>query len=309
MLHEADIIIADLTEMNPNVFYELGLRQATKGKCINIVCTDEKRELPFDIHQYRAHSYKTDTFSEMRKFEKFIESRIRTLEKSDSDPVMQLSTEELIKNQGITVVSEFLKGAKDHYGLAKNLFNEPCKSIFLMQRSSSLVLNAEQGWGEEADFIDKIKGAINKCGYFYHIISLEGISAHFHRKNSIFPNFKLFSKNLQNINGNVAIKKDNATNKHVFYLRKLPIDTKDSLFKLDRQSRVLITEDYDDIVRAVIVQNLGDNQTCFLIEGNKAKDYLNACIEFYNSCEYVEWKELKELYEEYKKIEELREGI
>jgi len=30
MLHKADVVIADLTDMNPNVFYELGLRQATK---------------------------------------------------------------------------------------------------------------------------------------------------------------------------------------------------------------------------------------------------------------------------------------
>ena len=308
MLHDADIIIADLTEMNPNVFYELGLRQATKGKCINIICKDENEKIPFDISHYRAHAYKRrGDYSEKRTFERFIKNRIRALESSKCDPVMRLSTDEIVKDYGITVVSEFFKGAKNHYSLAKNLFREPCKNIFLMQRSSSLVLNAEQGWGEEAEFIEKVKGAINKCGYFYHIISLEGIRAHFKRKNSVFPNFENFTENLESINGNAALKKDVSLNKNVFFLKKLPVDNQDTLFKLDRQSRVLITESYDGIVKAVIVQNLGDNQTCFLIEGNKARDYLDACIEFYNSCEYVEWRELIGLYEEYKVIEQSRE--
>lgn len=36
MVKDSDILIADLTDYNPNVFYELGLRQAIKVKCINI---------------------------------------------------------------------------------------------------------------------------------------------------------------------------------------------------------------------------------------------------------------------------------
>lgn len=312
MIRSADIIIADLTEMNPNVFYELGLRQATKGKCINIICEEEKREIPFDIEHYRAYKYKRagGDYNDIRKFESFIRESIRSLESSPFQSVMPMSTEELVDIYGVTIVSEFLKGAKNHYALSSNnLINGPCKKIFLMQRSSSLVLNAEQGWGEEAEFIKNIKTAINECGYFYHIISLDGIRAHFHRKNSVFPNFEHFSENLRNVNGNAAFKNDNQNDKNIFYLRKLPVDNQDTLFKLDRQARVLITERQDGMVKAVIVQNLGDNQTCFLIEGEKAKDYLDSCIEFYNSCEYVEWRELKKLYEEYKEVEKSREQV
>lgn len=308
MLQTADIIIADLTDMNPNVLYELGLRQATRGKCINIYCKDENSELPFDISHYRVHAYKRNaTYKEIHNFEEFIESRIKDLESARWDPLIKLSTEDLIDIYNVTVVSHFFKGAKNHYSLAKDLFKAPCKRIFLMQRSSSLVLNAEQGWGEEAEFIRNIKPAIDVCGFFYHIISLDGIRAHFLRKNSVFPDFKKFSRNLQNKGGNVAVRKNSSSNDKVFYLKKLPKDTQDSFFKLDRQSRVLITESMNGVVRAVIVQNLGPDQTCFLIEGNKAKEYLEVCIEFYNTCELVEWKELKALYEEYKKIEKQKE--
>lgn len=51
----ADIIIADLTGSNPNVFYELGLAHALNKK--TIIITQDISELPFDIKSYRAYEY------------------------------------------------------------------------------------------------------------------------------------------------------------------------------------------------------------------------------------------------------------
>lgn len=51
----ADIVIADLTGLNPNVFYELGLAHAMNKKVI--IITQELSELPFDIKSYRANEY------------------------------------------------------------------------------------------------------------------------------------------------------------------------------------------------------------------------------------------------------------
>lgn len=52
---ESDIIIADLTTRNPNVFYELGIAHATGNKTI---MTCQKNEiLPFDISTYRVIFY------------------------------------------------------------------------------------------------------------------------------------------------------------------------------------------------------------------------------------------------------------
>ena len=162
--------------------------------------------------------------------------------------------------------------------------------------SSSLILNAEQGWGEEAEFIEQIKRGIEECGFFYHIITLEGIEAHLRRKNSVFPFFKDFSRNLVKVGRNVAMRVNNPNNASKFYIKKLPQDYEDSLFKLDRQARVLITEDYNGITKAIIVQNLGTDQTCFLIQGPKAKDYLETCIDYYNTCALLKWVELENLY-------------
>lgn len=64
-----------------------------------------------------------------------------------------------------------------------------------------------------------------------------------------------------------------------------------------------MVEYFDGKTSAVIVQNVGDNQTCFLLEGSKAKEYFDVCVEYYEECELVEWSEITNLYDEYKKIE------
>ena len=311
MIRRADILVADLTENNPNVFYELGIRQAIKGKCINIVSDDwlseseNNKNLPFDINHFRAHKYK-NTIEGAHAFASFIKHRIKKLEQEEFRPISKLNHEEIMKYYGMTVVTDYRKGEKNQYELAKTLFAEPCKTIFLMQRSSSLVLNAEQDWETESVFVTYLKQAMKKCNYFYHIISLDGIKAHFNRKNSVFPGFKNFTDNLDNEGGSVVLKVSDRPDAK-FYLRKLPKDDQNSLFKLDRQARVLITETFSGQVNAVIVQNLGDNQTSFQITGSKAKEYLLTCREFYRKCELVYWKEIKDLYREYQEIEKLRE--
>ena len=54
-IYQAEVIIADLTGLNPNVFYELGLAHAMDKKVI--IITQDIGELPFDIKSYRANAY------------------------------------------------------------------------------------------------------------------------------------------------------------------------------------------------------------------------------------------------------------
>ena len=56
-IYEADIIIADLSGLNPNVFYELGVAHTLNKKVI--IITDNISSLPFDLKSYRANEYST----------------------------------------------------------------------------------------------------------------------------------------------------------------------------------------------------------------------------------------------------------
>ena len=57
-IYQSDIIIADLTGLNPNVMYELGIAHTFNKKTI-IITKDDLAQLPFDLKQYRAKDYST----------------------------------------------------------------------------------------------------------------------------------------------------------------------------------------------------------------------------------------------------------
>ena len=57
-IYNADIVLADLTGLNPNVMYELGIAHSFNKKTI-MITRDKLSSLPFDLKQYRAKDYST----------------------------------------------------------------------------------------------------------------------------------------------------------------------------------------------------------------------------------------------------------
>lgn len=57
-IYEADIILADLTGLNSNVLYELGLAHTMNRKTI-IITQDDLDTLPFDLKQWCKKLYYT----------------------------------------------------------------------------------------------------------------------------------------------------------------------------------------------------------------------------------------------------------
>ncbi len=55
MILDCDMAICDLSSRNPNVFYELGIRQAFDKKCVLII--DTKTDRPFDTSMLRTTTY------------------------------------------------------------------------------------------------------------------------------------------------------------------------------------------------------------------------------------------------------------
>ncbi|MBI1923455.1 hypothetical protein HYR99_04305 [Candidatus Poribacteria bacterium] len=68
---ESEVVIAEITPPNPNVFYELGYAHAKEKT--TILLAERGRELPFDIHGYRCIFYdntirgKNEVESELKK--------------------------------------------------------------------------------------------------------------------------------------------------------------------------------------------------------------------------------------------------
>jgi hypothetical protein len=98
LLYESDLVVADLSGKNANVFYELGVRHSLfKAGTVPIIQKGEK--LPFDISNYRALIYNSE-LDGPEKFKKELKKRIQAFEnanrnKSDN-PVHEILGEKLV---------------------------------------------------------------------------------------------------------------------------------------------------------------------------------------------------------------------
>lgn len=77
-LETADLVIADMSDHNPNAFYEFGYRQALKLPLIPIIQKDF--DIPFDVTTLRTIHYVTD---DLDKVEEIKEKLVQTIKSFD----------------------------------------------------------------------------------------------------------------------------------------------------------------------------------------------------------------------------------
>lgn len=82
-IKSADILVADVSEKNPNVFYELGLAQAWNKQVI-IICSkkslndDYSKKLPFDIST-RMILFYGSTYDDIKEISQKVTDKIKIL--------------------------------------------------------------------------------------------------------------------------------------------------------------------------------------------------------------------------------------
>jgi len=69
----ADLVVADLTGLNPNVFYELGVRHTLRGQGTIMIVDTDRTAVPFDLSPYRVIEFTSD----LRGIEKLREMLIK----------------------------------------------------------------------------------------------------------------------------------------------------------------------------------------------------------------------------------------
>jgi hypothetical protein len=80
-LNDAYVVLADLTDRNANVFYELGVRHALTNR--TIIVAQHRDDIPFDLGNYASHVY--DWRSEKGK-EELKQTLHKILNEIDSNP-------------------------------------------------------------------------------------------------------------------------------------------------------------------------------------------------------------------------------
>lgn len=77
-IYNSDLIVAELTGLNPNVFYELGLAHALRKN--TVLLTQDIEELPFDLRPYRVIPYSTH-FSKINELEEALKKILHEYKK------------------------------------------------------------------------------------------------------------------------------------------------------------------------------------------------------------------------------------
>jgi nucleoside 2-deoxyribosyltransferase len=89
-IYKADAVIADLTDLNPNVFYELGVRHSLRNGTILVAL--EGTKIPFDVHDLNVVFYKDRVGGETKAIPR-IQELLQALfesERVEDSPVFQV---------------------------------------------------------------------------------------------------------------------------------------------------------------------------------------------------------------------------
>lgn len=286
-IFDDDLVIADLSDCNPNVFYELGKRHAWGGRCVHL--TNDISKLPFDVRHHRVINYDLNDPEALDQVRKELRIAVQSLEQIPVQCPFPLTPEKIIELSGATVLIERVDGRRDHYYLAEKIAKRKCTTLFLMQRSSSFILGPEQGWGAESNFYNAALQKIADGAQFYHIVSLEGLSRHLSRPQSIFPDMQSALDRLSHDDKAVGIRGlDNMS-----YFKRLPDEEDEKDLKPDRQARTFLVEFPDGEAEGVIIVDLGGKQSCFHFRGPQVKEFLHTCIDFYHHCPLLTWSDLE----------------
>lgn len=100
----SELVVADLSGLNPNVMYELAVRHAT-GLPV-VVIADESTALPFDIKQERTLFYRDD-FSGCMQLRRDLDATVKSIEsgKSKNDNPITRVSNRIILNPTVKVAA------------------------------------------------------------------------------------------------------------------------------------------------------------------------------------------------------------
>lgn len=82
----ADVIVADISEANPNVFYELGVAHSIPKKTTILICDKQNSKLPFDLASYRTIFYDNNIDGIRKVLRKKLERAFKKFDESVIGP-------------------------------------------------------------------------------------------------------------------------------------------------------------------------------------------------------------------------------
>ena len=126
-ISDADIIIADLTGRNPNVFYELGIAHRNNIKNVILICQKED-DIPFDLRGKRTILYE-NTLEGYKKLREEVPKYIKEIDEGGGEDLNELDDRKIIdgiKTMKLQEISDLIVKTKFNslFRLIKIAFSE-----------------------------------------------------------------------------------------------------------------------------------------------------------------------------------------
>jgi hypothetical protein len=108
-IYKSDFIIADMSERNPNVFYEVGYAHA-KGKNVILITNDDK-DIPFDLKHHQHIIYNKDNLKSLKeelikRIKYFMDKEI-TKNTNFTQYIISINGEKICENMKIEIEPNF----------------------------------------------------------------------------------------------------------------------------------------------------------------------------------------------------------
>lgn len=118
----ADVVVADISGSNPNVFYELGVAHTIDNKAL-VICEETKEKLPFDLAAYRIIFYRRNIDGIKNGLRNRLERDLAKLDswrKQPTNPVQDFrSIQYTVPLQDQAALERTIEDLKEEIGLLK----------------------------------------------------------------------------------------------------------------------------------------------------------------------------------------------
>ena len=154
-LNKANVVIADLTDNNPNVFYELGVRHTLANRTILIAQGEE--HIPFDLRPYPVAFY-SESPAKIAEFKSDIKKKLEDIETNPEradNPVA-----DFLKERNIELLSSEKKA---NLKKLTALITELSYNIDVVNRIASAVKKSEELWAKEKNWYFSSDRLNNSC--------------------------------------------------------------------------------------------------------------------------------------------------
>ncbi|GIP48777.1 hypothetical protein J53TS2_23680 [Paenibacillus sp. J53TS2] len=161
---EDDLVIANLTFLNPNVMYELAVRHAVRKPIVQIC--EEGTKLPFDIIEERTLFYSNDMLGVIQLQEKLISTVEEALNDDRPDnPIYRVIESNIIQaSPNITDTEKFILSKLDKLEtMISNTVSISKQPFFFNKHSYSITIESDDDISVQ-NFISDLTKELHKAG-------------------------------------------------------------------------------------------------------------------------------------------------